>query len=76
MARVWPYYGCREYGQSMGAPILVVAPEAMCDLCGKKLRAYKKWQDWNRSNHYSCWKRNQVQWCMQQMALHPPPPQN
>lgn len=31
-----------------------------CEICGKKLIAYKVWKDWEcRTSHYACWKRKQ-----------------
>ena len=53
------------------APAAVPPPAACtaCIICGKKLRAYKSWRDWGaRNSHYSCYKRNQLQWVFERMA--------
>ena len=31
-----------------------------CTVCGKPVRAYHTWEDWeSRTSHYKCWKESQ-----------------
>jgi hypothetical protein len=44
------------------------AEDKPCVFCGKKIRAYKVWKDWqHRTSHYACWKRDQQERAYQEM---------